>query len=98
MGDQPVPDKKTAVAYLLWLFLGGLGLHHYYLRRPTLGTTVLGLTLIGLATVLLFFGLIPLIAVAVILVVDLFTIPRRVRAVNATIRAEHAASQRVPPG
>ena len=31
-------QKSTLVAYVLWLFLGGFGLHHLYLRRTAHGT------------------------------------------------------------
>jgi TM2 domain-containing membrane protein YozV len=29
-----VPTKSTGVAYLLWLFFGGIGAHKFYLGRP----------------------------------------------------------------
>src|SRR5712675_713947 len=32
-----VPMKSTGIAYLLWLFLGGVGGHKFYLGRPLIG-------------------------------------------------------------
>lgn len=29
-----VPTKSTGIAYLLWLFFGGIGAHKFYLGRP----------------------------------------------------------------
>jgi TM2 domain-containing membrane protein YozV len=35
--QSPGPMKSTGIAYLLWLFFGGVGAHKFYLRRPGLG-------------------------------------------------------------
>lgn len=43
--------KNILVAYLLWWFLGGLGLHRFYLDRPVSGLIMI---------LLLIFGWIPL--------------------------------------
>ena len=59
--------KSTLVAYLLLLFLGGLGIHRFYLGRPISGIFYL-LTLGG-------FGIGCLI--------DLFLVPGMVRQENA---------------
>jgi TM2 domain-containing membrane protein YozV len=58
--------KSTGVAYLWWLFFGGLGAHKFYLGRPGLG--VLYACTLGL----LFMGILW----------DLFTLPSQVRAAN----------------
>ena len=69
--SQPIPanQKSTGVAYLLWLFLGGLGVHQFYL----------GKTGRGLLYLFTFGGL--LIGV----LIDLFTLPAQVRQVNAEL-------------
>lgn len=41
-----VPTKSTVVAYLLWLFFGGVGAHKFYLRRPGLGFLYIGLLIL----------------------------------------------------
>ena len=59
--------KSTVVAYLLWFFLGGLGIHRFYLGRPISGIFYL-LTLGG-------FG--------IGWIIDLFLVPGMVRQENA---------------
>jgi TM2 domain-containing membrane protein YozV len=72
-------SKSTGVAYFLWFFLGGLGVHRFYLRKTGTGALVLLCTLIGI------FTLFPLIATGLILIYDLFTLPSQVRAFNAAV-------------
>jgi len=69
--SQPIPanQKSTGVAYLLWLFLGVLGVHQFYL----------GKTGRGLLYLFTFGGL--LIGV----LIDLFTLPAQVRQVNTEL-------------
>ncbi|GAB6877127.1 TM2 domain-containing protein [Thermaerobacter litoralis] len=65
-------QKSAVVAWLLWLFLGGLGGHRYYLG-PVWQGILMTLTLGGLG----FWALI-----------DAFFIPRRLRAVNQAVEDE----------
>lgn len=72
INNSPVPhDTKTVkTAYLLWFFLGGLGIHKFYLGKTGMGVAYIftgGLFLVGLA-------------------VDLFTLGRQVRDYNAGVR------------
>lgn len=58
--------KEVWVAYLLWFFLGGLGVHKFYLQKMGMGILYIftgGILLIGL-------------------LLDLFTIPSQVRQFN----------------
>jgi hypothetical protein len=60
------PDKSLGVAYLLWFFLGFLGVHHFYLGKVGRGIGYLltfGWFMIGL-------------------LVDLFTLPSQVQRIN----------------
>lgn len=80
------PPKDVAVAYVLAIFLGGFGVHQFYLRRAGSGVTQLLLTLVGGATAWLYVGLLLLAAVFVWVVVDLFLIPAMVREANGQVR------------
>lgn len=71
------PAKSTAVAYVLWFFLGLLGIHHFYLGRNGWGLAYL-LTTLLLGWV---FGL-GFLLVGVGCLVDLFLIPSYTRAAN----------------
>ena len=69
--------KSTAASYILWFFLGGLGAHRFYLRRPVSGALQL---MLGL------FGWMPLFVGWVVLglwwLVDAFLIPDMTRQEN----------------
>jgi TM2 domain-containing membrane protein YozV len=77
-----VNGKSTVVAYLLWFFLGGLGVHKFYLREPITGFFYLGLSLIGSLLWLVGLGWLLHIPLGILLLIDIFIIPRRVRSVN----------------
>ena len=76
--------KSSGTAYLLWSFLGGLGVHRFYLGSTGIGILVLLCTISGV------FLLFPLIVTAVITIYDLFTLPTQVRKYNAGLMAEIA--------
>ena len=77
------PQKDTAVAYVLAIFLGGLGVHHFYLGQTGQAVAMLCLWLFGWITSFIGIGVVILFAVGVWLIVDLFLIPGYVRAANA---------------
>jgi TM2 domain-containing membrane protein YozV len=68
--------KSAGVAYLLLIFLGGLGAHRFYLGRPLTAVLQLLLTVSGLV-----FG-VPLIALGLWLLIDLFITAGMVRSDN----------------
>ncbi len=75
--------KDSGIAYLLWFFLGGLGVHQFYLGRAGFGVTYLVLSLLGWATLWFGVGLFLLVPLGIMLLIDLFLIPGYVRDVNA---------------
>lgn len=77
--------KSTGIAYLLWIFFGGLGVHRFYLGSTGIGALVLISTLLG------FVIFITWIITFVVLVYDLFTIPSQVEKVNVAILNELGA-------
>jgi TM2 domain-containing membrane protein YozV len=70
--------KEEVVGVLLALFLGGFGVHHFYLRRDTAGIIYLLFSWTGIP--------------AVIALVECFFMPTRVRAYNAS-QAAYIATQ-----
>jgi TM2 domain-containing membrane protein YozV len=69
-------DKKsTVVAYLLWFFFGGLGVHRFYLGKSGSGAAMLALTILGFLTAVIYIGVALLLVVAIWLIVDAFLIP-----------------------
>ena len=72
--------KSVVVAYLLYLFLGGLGAHNFYLGRIVYGLIQITLMLIGVITLFAAgVGVIFLVPLGITLLVDLFIIPGGVR-------------------
>lgn len=75
-------EKSMAIAYILWFFLGMLGIHRFYLGRAGTGIFQLLLGIIGWATAMLLIGFIFLIPLWIWLIVDIFLIPGMVRKAN----------------
>jgi len=65
--QQPMhPEQKSKLmAGLLGIFLGGLGIHNFYLGYNTKGAIQLALTVVGYILCVVVIGLIPVIAVGI---------------------------------
>jgi len=71
--------KSTAVAYLLLFFLGSFGIHKFYLSNTIMGILYLVLFVLGAATSAIGIGFLFFAILGILLLVDLFTIPRQIR-------------------
>jgi TM2 domain-containing membrane protein YozV len=79
-------EKSMALAYVLLIFLGQLGIHRFYLGRVASGLAQLLLGIVGWSTVWLMIGLIPLAILWIWVFIDLFLTAGMVRAANAELR------------
>lgn len=75
-------QKSIGLSYVLWFFLGGLGGHKFYLGQTLQGIVYLALSVVGWSTSFLGIGFLFLGVLWIALIIDLFTIPNRVDAVN----------------
>ncbi len=84
--------KSTGVAYLLWFFLGGLGIHRFYLGKSGSAFAMLALSILGWATLVLYVGVFLLIILGIWLIVDAFLIPGMIQedtdAKRASLRSQ----------
>ena len=80
-----VGGKSLLLAYVLWFFLGSLGVHKFYLRQPVWGLIYLFLGGLGWSTVGIGIGLLFLVPWALLMFLDIFTMPFRTAFVNASI-------------
>src|SRR5690606_10755064 len=81
-------DKKSAgLAFVLWLLLGGVGGHRFYLGRTGSAVAQLLLFLIGWLTVWVVVGFLLLIPLGIWLLVDLFLISGMVQQHNDALMA-----------
>ncbi|WP_426957357.1 TM2 domain-containing protein [Muricoccus radiodurans] len=88
------PMRSVPIAYILWLFLGGMGLHRFYVGRTFSGGLMLAITLLSLLFTLVLIGLFGLALVAIWWLVDAFLIPGMVQDRNAAIAASRTARSR----
>lgn len=77
-----IRPKSVILTYVLWLFLGWLGIHKFYLRQPIQGLLYLALTGITSLLTPLGLGWITGIPLGLLLFKDLFTNILRVAILN----------------
>ncbi|WP_042777789.1 TM2 domain-containing protein [Sinorhizobium fredii] len=79
-------SKSTAVAYLLWIFLGGLGAHRFYIGRVGSGLAILVLTILGILLAPFHVGTVFLVPAVIWALVDAFLIPGMIRQEKDEVR------------
>lgn len=89
--------KSTRVALALWLVLGGLGAHRFYLGRNLSGALQAMLFVLGWVTLLIVIGGVALAAWALWWLGDLTRLPAMVREHNGELAAAiHAPEPALP--
>lgn len=78
--------KSVGLAYILLIFLGGLGIHRFYLGATGTGAAILVLFILGFLTLPIGLGFVLLLGVGIWLLVDLFMIPGMVQADKDALR------------
>jgi TM2 domain-containing membrane protein YozV len=74
--------KSTGIAYLLWFFLGGLGVHRFYLGQTGTGMAMTIIFVLSWITVFIGIGFLGLAVIGVWVIVDAFLIPGIAARVN----------------
>ncbi|CCE97200.1 putative TM2 domain-containing protein [Sinorhizobium fredii HH103] len=80
-------SKSTAVAYLLWIFLGGLGAHRFYIGRVGSGLAILVLMIVGILLAPVGVGTIFLVPAVIWMLVDAFLIPGMIQQQKEEVRS-----------
>ena len=83
--------KSGLIAYLLWFFVGAIGIHNFYLSRPVAGSLQIIGTLFVYAACASddpwpSIGMIAGVPLGISLVIDVFRIPAYVAACSARLR------------
>ncbi|EPZ52802.1 TM2 domain-containing protein [Alicyclobacillus acidoterrestris] len=65
-------QKSVALAYVLWFFLGYLGIHRMYCGRVGSGVAMLALTVFGMLTMSIVVGHLLMMIVGIWWLIDLF--------------------------
>lgn len=85
--------KSVGVAYLLWFFFGGLGVHRFYMGLAGSAVAMLVMTIFGFLLLVVYgLGLLLLIPVMIWLLVDAFRIPGLVER-DAKAKRLHIANE-----
>lgn len=76
------PGKSIVIAYVLWFFLGNIGIHRFYLNSPFTGIMMIAFTVIGWATTPIVIGFFILGLLWLWLLFDIFWILAKTGKIN----------------
>jgi TM2 domain-containing membrane protein YozV len=72
-------SRSLVIAYLLWFFLGGFGVHRFYLGHTRTGLYMLGLCILSAILSIVVVGVLGYIALGIWWLVDAFLMPSLLR-------------------
>ena len=79
----PMPYKDSTAAWLLWVFLGSFGAHHFYLGRTQWGVAYAIGFVVSWLLAFVVIGFLGLIALFVLWIIDATKMTERLQAYNA---------------
>ncbi len=79
--------RSTGIAYLLWFFLGWIGVHRFYLGQTGSGAAMAIISVISWITAVVAIGLIGFVVIGIWWLVDAFLIPGITMRVNQELAA-----------
>jgi len=85
--EMPNRQKSLAVAYLLWFFLGTLGIYHFYLGNAKRGWWMVVLSVIGFISLIVLIGIVILLGLFVVWIVDAIRMGSLVATQNTAIES-----------
>jgi TM2 domain-containing membrane protein YozV len=88
MMQYDASKKSTGIAYLLWFFLGMLGVHRFYLGQTGTGIAILAITLGSFILMAVAIGFVTIAISGIWVLVDLFLIPGMARKHNLELAAK----------
>lgn len=80
--------KSIVVAYLLWFFLGGLGIHRFYIGSTGPAITMLILWIFGWLLLIIYIGIFLFIALYIWVLIDAFLLHGNVNRINQGIERD----------
>jgi TM2 domain-containing membrane protein YozV len=83
--------KEPAVAWVLWVFLGFAGAHHFYLGNTGRGVAYLVGWLLSIVTLAIIIGALGFIALFVLWIIDATQMTARIQTINAQLLAANRA-------
>ena len=86
--EMPNRQKSLAVAFLLWFFLGTLGIYNFYLGNKRRGWIMAILTIVAIITFIVIIGMVLLLGLAVVWVIDAVRMGTRVQEANTAIEGK----------